>query len=108
MNAPIIKHNSGLLPASNSARLMLLIAALSLGFCYWSQFPMWMVQLGFRQVSAGGGEYLIALLWGLPSLLLGALLALVLVSVPRWRCVASSVVLLLAVLPLPGLLWQFI
>lgn len=36
----------------------------------WAQGPMWWVELGLAPVAPGGGEYMVALFFGLPALLL--------------------------------------
>jgi hypothetical protein len=61
-------------PSSNYAWAVFVVGAMVLLLSLWLQFRMWQVEFGFRPVAAGGGEYMIAVFLGLPSLLLSNLI----------------------------------
>ncbi|MEE4381774.1 MAG: hypothetical protein V2J02_07240 [Pseudomonadales bacterium] len=57
-------------PTTQAARVAWALGVLALLVSLWAQGRMWLVELGLRPVAAGGGEYLVALLLGLPTLVL--------------------------------------
>jgi hypothetical protein len=69
---------------------------------------MWQVELGLRPVAAGGGEYMMALFFGLPSLLLAALLLGITVLKQAWRSLLSCAAWFIALAVLLGWLVLFL
>lgn len=67
---------------------------------------MWQVEFGMRPVSAGGGEYLMALFFGGPTLLLVMCLLGTSVAWRAWRSLWATVALVIAVVPALG--WLFL
>lgn len=61
-------------PPSIIAWILTILGLLSLALSVWASLPMLAVELGQRHVSAGGGEYFVALFFTLPMLILSALL----------------------------------
>lgn len=88
--------------AFSVAGLLLLLLAL------WLQLPMWIAVFGLRPVAPGGGEYLLALFFGLPGLLLSVLLLGIVTARAAWRSKASAVLLILATGVLLGWLALFL
>lgn len=66
----------------------------------WAQGPMWWVELGLAPVTPGGGEYMVALFFGLPALLLALVLLGVAVGgqagAPRATRIAFAIAVLSA------------
>lgn len=68
----------------------------------WLQAPMWLVATGQRVVAPGGGEYMVALFGGLPTLL-GAIALLGVAALRRaWRSWVSSGAFALSLVLLAG------
>ncbi|MBT1451843.1 hypothetical protein KJ365_13200 [Glaciecola sp. XM2] len=61
-------------PKSKASWAIFMIGLGSLLFSMWVQGRMWQVEMGLRPVSSGGGEYMMALFVGVPSLLVSILL----------------------------------
>lgn len=62
------------LPPTAGAWVVLVLGALLLLLALALQWQMWEVELGFRSVSPGGGEYFLGELVGLPALLVAVAL----------------------------------
>ena len=71
---------------------MLVLGMLALLVSLWAQGQMWAVEFGMRPVSAGGGEYMVALFFALPLLLLALLLLGTSVASRAWssRCTRTA------------------
>lgn len=88
---------------------MLFVLGLSvLLLALWLQLPMWQAVFGFRPVAPGGGEYMIALFFGLPGLLLSMLLLGIATARVAWRSKAAAIALILAFGVLLGWLALFL
>lgn len=88
---------------------MLFVLGLSvLLLALWLQLPMWQAVFGFRPVAPGGGEYMIALFFGLPGLLLSMLLLGIATARAAWRSKAAAIALILAFGVLLGWLALFL
>jgi hypothetical protein len=61
-------------PSSKISWAILALGSLILLLTFWLQLRMWQVEFGYRPVAAGGGEYMIAVFLGLPSLLISNLI----------------------------------
>ncbi len=57
----------------SKAWIFFALAAFLLLFALWVELPMWLVELGWEEPAAGGGEYLLALMLGLPASFLASL-----------------------------------
>jgi predicted phage tail protein len=60
-------------PSSLGGWVLIVLGFLLMLIGVWTQARMWQVELGLRPVAAGGGEYIMALFFGVP-VLLGAVL----------------------------------
>ncbi|HBV20279.1 MAG TPA: hypothetical protein DEF07_00980 [Nitrosomonas sp.] len=68
----------------------------------WIQTRMWMVEFGAWRVAAGGGEYMLALFLGVPTLLM-ALACLGATVIKRtWRSFLSCLAFIMALVPFFG------
>ncbi len=72
------------------------------------QFQMWQAVFGLRPVAPGGGEYMTALFFGMPSLLLSVVLLGIATARAAWRSKASAILLVLALAMLSGWLALFV
>lgn len=72
------------------------------------QLPMWMAVFEFRAVAPGGGEYMVALFFGLPCLLLSTALLGVATARAIWRSKFSAVFLVFALTFVLGWLGLFL
>jgi hypothetical protein len=61
-------------PASKISWAIFALGLLTLVLSLWMQLRMWQVEFGYKPVAAGGGEYMIAVFLGLPSLLISNLI----------------------------------
>ena len=88
-----------LLPPTPLAWVLFALGGLALLFAVAMHWRMWQVELGLKPVAAGGGEYLVALLVGVPALLVALLLLGVSAARPRWSSFASRAALAAAAVP---------
>lgn len=72
------------------------------------QLPMWMAVFEFRPVAPGGGEYMVALFFGLPCLLMSTLLLSIATTRAIWRSKFSAVCLVFALAFVLGWLGLFL
>lgn len=105
--------NPGLLvmpayPTGPAAWILTTLGTLGLLFSLWLQLPMWLAVFGFRAVAPGGGEYMIALFFGLPCLLLSVLLLGIATARAVWRSKAAAIALILALAVVLGWLALFL
>ncbi len=89
-------------PQSTVGKLLFALGALALLFALAMQWQMWLAVFEFTPVAPGGGEYMIALFFGLPSLLLSVLLLGVAQAVARWRSQLAAATLVVAATVLLG------
>lgn len=83
-------------PATPAAWALFVPGLCTLLLSLWLQLPMWQAVFGFRPVAPGGGEYMIALFFALPCLLLSALLLGIVTARPAWRSKAAAIALVLS------------
>lgn len=95
-------------PSGLAGWLSLLNGVILLFLSLLMQARMWQVEFGLLPVAAGGGEYMLALFFGLPSLLLAALLLGITVAKEAWRSLLSCAALLIALTVLFGWLVLFV
>ena len=95
-------------PSGLAGWLSLLNGVVLLLLSLLMQARMWQVELGLRPVAAGGGEYMMALFFGLPSLLLATLLLGITVVKQTWRSLLSCAALFIALTVLFGWLVLFL
>lgn len=76
-------------PPTTPARLVWLLGLAVLLLSLWLQLRMWLVVFGLTPVAAGGGETMVALLVGLPTLLVATVLLGLGATVQTWRCWVS-------------------
>ncbi len=95
-------------PTSAAAWMFTALGALGLLFSLWLQLPMWLAVFGFRPVAPGGGEYMIALFFGLPGLLLSTLLLVMATLRATWRSKAAAIALIFAMTAVLGWLALFL
>lgn len=88
------------LPATPGAWIVTAVGLLCFVFALWMQGPMWAVEFGRRAVAPGGGEYLAALLFGAPALLLASLLLGIAATREAWRSRLGVALVLLCLLNL--------
>lgn len=89
-------------PPTRSAWALLLTGTGALVWALWLQLPMWLVELGATGVAPGGGDYMIALLFGLPVLLVAVALIGLTVARRGWRSWLSCTLLVASLVPLAG------
>ncbi|MBX3661860.1 MAG: hypothetical protein KF804_05365 [Burkholderiales bacterium] len=95
-------------PSTPAARALFVLGLSALLLALWLQLPMWQAVFGFRPVAPGGGEYMIALFFGLPGLLLSMLLLGIATARAAWRSKAAAIALILAFGVLLGWLALFL
>ncbi len=95
-------------PTSPAAWTFTALGALGLLFSLWLQLPMWLAVFGFRPVAPGGGEYMIALFFGLPGLLLSTLLLVMATLRATWRSKAAAIALIFAMTAVLGWMALFL
>ena len=83
-------------PPTAVAMALCLTGVVALLIALWLQLPMWMAVFGLRPVAPGGGEYMLALFFGLPGLLLSLLLLGMATARAAWRSKTSAIALVLA------------
>lgn len=88
------------LPATAGAWGFTASGLAGLVFALWMQAPMWAVEFGRRSVSPGGGEYLTALIFGAPALILASVLLGIAVSREAWRSKVAVVLVFACLLNL--------
>ncbi len=88
------------LPPTPAAWILSLLGSLALVCSLLFQARMWQVEFGMRSVAAGGGEYMVALFFGAPLLLLSAVLLGSVSSRAPWRSIAGLALLALCLLNL--------
>lgn len=96
------------LPPTRAARAILLLGVLSLLVSLWAQARMWAVEFGLLRVAAGGGEYLVAILFALPLLLIALLLFGISVAREAWVSRCAWLALALALVPACGFVVVFL
>lgn len=95
-------------PTGPAAWILTTLGTLGLLFSLWLQLPMWLAVFGFRAVAPGGGEYMIALFFGLPGLVLSTLLLVIAPLRATWRSKAAAIALIFAVTAVLGWLALFL
>jgi hypothetical protein len=90
------------LPPTRAAWVMLVLGVLALLVSLWAQGRMWAVEFGMRPVAAGGGEYMVALFFALPLLLLALLLLGISVASRAWSSWCARAALGVALVPTFG------
>ncbi|MBX3652463.1 MAG: hypothetical protein KF771_13940 [Burkholderiales bacterium] len=95
-------------PSTSAAWALFVCGLFALLLSLWLQLPMWQAVFGFRPVAPGGGEYMVALFFALPCLLLSALLLGVATARSAWRSKAAAIALILAFGVLLGWLALFL
>jgi hypothetical protein len=95
-------------PTSPAAWILTTLGTLGLLFSLWLQLPMWLAVFGFRAVAPGGGEYMIALFFGLPGLLLSTLLLVIATLRATWRSKAAAIALIFAITAVLGWMTLFL
>ena len=83
-------------PPAPAAWVFSVAGVLVLLLALWLQLPMWIAVFGLRPVTPGGGEYLLALFFGLPGLLLSVLLLGIVTARRTWRSKVAAIALVLA------------
>lgn len=83
-------------PPGPAAWVFFVAGVITLLLALWLQLPMWQAVFGFRPVAPGGGEYMLALFFGLPGLLLSVLLLGIVTARRTWRSKAAAIALVLA------------
>jgi len=83
-------------PSTSAAWTLFVLGLSTLLLSLWLQLPMWQAVFGFRPVAPGGGEYMVALFFALPCLLLSGLLLGIATARAAWRSKASAIALILA------------
>lgn len=89
-------------PPTGLAWILLLAGTGALMGSLWLQLPMWLVELGAAGVAPGGGDYMVALLFGLPVMLVAVALIGLTVARRVWRSWLSCALLAAALAPLAG------
>jgi len=88
--------------ATFAVGLLILVLSLCL------QLRMWQVEFGYRPVAAGGGEYMIAVFLGLPSLLISNLILGFAAFHSKIKSILGLGLFLLSLLPLLCWIVQFV
>lgn len=101
INAP----NTNLFPTTKIPWLIFFLALPILLISILAHLRMWQVELGLRPVAAGGGEYMVALFYGLPSLLIASTLMGISVVKTHWRSRLSIAIFTLSLAIIYG--WLF-
>ena len=95
-------------PLTRTAQAVLLLGVLALLVSLWAQTPMWAVEFGMRPVAAGGGEYMVALFFGLPMLLLALVVLGISVARRAWSSLFAWAAVAIALVPTFGFVALFI
>lgn len=95
-------------PPARAAQVLSVLGLLALLLALWLQFQMWQAVFGLRPVAPGGGEYMMALFFGLPCLLLSVLLLGIATAKAAWRSKASAITLVIALGVVAGWLALFL
>ncbi len=90
------------LPPTRAAWVMLVSGVIALLVSLWAQIQMWAVEFGMRPVAAGGGEYMVALFFALPLLLLALALLGTSVASRAWSSRCARLALGVALVPTFG------
>lgn len=105
MHESINKPKLNNFPPTITAWIIFAIALLIFSFSILAHLRMWQVELSLRTVAAGGGEYMVALFYGLPSLLVATTLMGITVGKQQWRSKSSVTIFTLCLTVIYG--WQF-
>ena len=95
-------------PPTRAAQVMLALGVLALLVSLWAQARMWAVEFGMRPVAAGGGEYMVALFFALPMLLLALLLLGISVARRAWSSLCAWTAFAVALVPMLGFIVLFL
>ncbi len=96
------------LPPTRAARAILLLGVLALLVSLWAQARMWAVEFGMLPVAAGGGEYMVAIFFALPLLLLALLLLGTSVARRAWASWCAWAAFAIALVPVFGFVVLFV
>ena len=103
-----MKTNLPTFPPNRTAQAMLLLGVLALLVSLWAQARMWAVEFGLQRVAAGGGEYMVALFFGLPMLLLALVFLGISVARRGWSSLCAWAAIAVALLPTFGFVALFV
>lgn len=96
------------LPPTRAARTVLALGILALLVSLWAQARMWAVEFGMMPVAAGGGEYMVAIFFALPLLLLALLLLGTSVARRAWASWCAWAAFAVALVPVFGFVVLFV